>query len=72
MTFLRALAFEAHTGHHELPFEPWVVGAIGMALFIVLAAVTFSFRDVANRHAKKAEQYAREHGKSAPEHREQH
>ena len=37
-------------------------GVVMFAFFVACAAVTFSFRDVANRHAEKAEAYAREHG----------
>lgn len=48
---------------NELPFPVWVFGVGVLVLFIVMAMVTFSFRDVANRHAAKAEAYAREHGK---------
>lgn len=47
---------------NELPMNPIFYGVIVFALFTVCAAVMFSFRDVANRHAAKAEAYAREHG----------
>ena len=47
---------------NELPFPAPVFGAITLAIFVVLGLVTFSFRDVANRHSGKAEAYAREHG----------
>lgn len=46
----------------ELPIPAPGYGAIAAVLFIVLGLVTFSFRDVANRHQDKAEAYAREHG----------
>lgn len=53
----------AGAGHiNELPFPPFVFGLVVLILFIVLGFVTFSFRDVANRHIEKAEAYAREHG----------
>lgn len=48
---------------NELPFPAPVFGAIALTIFIVLGIVTYSFRDVAHRHAEKAEAYAREHGK---------
>lgn len=35
---------------------------IALAVFALLALVTFSYRDVANRHSAKAEAYARSHG----------
>lgn len=47
---------------NELPFPAPVFGLIALIIFIVLGFVTFSFRDVANRHIEKAEAYAREHG----------
>lgn len=65
MSLLATIAAAAEEGHHvvnELPFPAVVFGIIVFAAFTVLAAVTFSFRDVANRHAAKAEAYAREHG----------
>lgn len=61
MNTLGVLAAEAHVVN-ELPFPAFTVGIICMAIFTVSALVTFAFRDVANRHAEKAEQYAREHG----------
>lgn len=63
MTVLATIA--AAEGSHvvnELPFPAPVFGAIVLAAFVVLGVITFSFRDVANRHAEKAEAYAREHG----------
>lgn len=47
---------------NELPFPAPMYGLIALIIFIVLGFVTFSFRDVANRHIEKAEAYAREHG----------
>lgn len=38
----------------ELPFPAFVFGVIAMAIFITLAFVTWSYRDVANRHEHKA------------------
>ena len=32
----------------------WVMGAIAMAIFILLGVVTWSYRDVANRHDHKS------------------
>lgn len=64
MSVLATIATAAEEGHliNELWFPAPLFGAIMLALFAALAAVTFSFRDVANRHAEKAEAYAREHG----------
>lgn len=61
-TSLIAASEGAHVVN-ELPFPAPVYGAITLAIFIVLGIVTYSFRDVAHRHAEKAEAYAREHGK---------
>ncbi len=65
MSLLATLAVAAEEGHHvvnELPFPGPLFGVITFALFTAFAVVTFSFRDVANRHSAKAEAYAREHG----------
>ncbi|MBK0419146.1 hypothetical protein JD276_08880 [Leucobacter sp. CSA1] len=65
MSLLATITAAAEGGHHivnELPFPAPLFGAIALTVFVALAAVTFSFRDVANRHAEKAEAYAREHG----------
>ena len=65
MSFAALVIAAAEGGHHvvnELPIPFWMYGVIVFALFVVLAAVTFSFRDVANRHIEKAEAYARDHG----------
>ncbi|MFA5606555.1 MAG: hypothetical protein WDA07_05130 [Leucobacter sp.] len=53
---------------NELPFPAPVFGIIVFSIFLVMAIVTFSFRDVANRHAAKAEAYAREHGTDPQQH----
>ncbi|MFM5904546.1 MAG: hypothetical protein ACKORF_00335 [Micrococcales bacterium] len=34
-------------------FPTWVMGAIAMAVFVLLGVVTWSYRDVANRHDHK-------------------
>ncbi|MGK0720714.1 hypothetical protein [Leucobacter sp. W1478] len=65
MTVLATIALAAEERHHvvnELWFPAFFFGVIMFVLLAALAAVTFSFRDVANRHAEKAEAYAREHG----------
>ncbi|GAB2559010.1 hypothetical protein [Leucobacter ruminantium] len=65
MSILATIAVAAEGGHHvvnELPFPAPVFGIVTFAIFTALAVVTFSFRDVANRHSAKAEAYAREHG----------
>lgn len=65
MSILATIALASEEGHHivnELLFPAPVFGAITLTIMIALALVTFSFRDVANRHSEKAEAYAREHG----------
>ncbi|QIM16434.1 hypothetical protein G7067_08390 [Leucobacter insecticola] len=65
MSLLATIAVAAEEGQHivnELPFPAPVFGVAAFVVFTALAIVTFSFRDVANRHAAKAEAYAREHG----------
>lgn len=47
---------------NELFMPAPLFGGIALCVFAVLGIVTWSFRDVANRHAEKAEAYAREHG----------
>lgn len=48
------LANAAEAGHVELPFPSIVFGLIAMATFIVLGVITWSYRDVANRHDHKS------------------
>lgn len=50
---LSILASEAVVHHSELPFPAVFFGVIAMAAFLALAAVTWSYRDVANRHDHK-------------------
>lgn len=67
MSLLATITAAAEGGHHivnELPMPAPVFGLITLALFIALAGITFSFRDVASRHSEKAEAYAREHGET--------
>ena len=37
----------------QYPFPAFVFGAIAMGIFLALALVTWSYRDVANRHEHK-------------------
>jgi hypothetical protein len=45
---------------NELPIPAIAYGLISLAIFVAITLVFFSFRDVANRHSEKAEQYARD------------
>jgi hypothetical protein len=38
---------------NNYPFPTVVFGVIAMSIFIALAAITWSYRDVANRHDHK-------------------
>jgi len=71
MSVLATAVLAAEEGGHvvnQLPFPAPVFGVIVFAFFTVLAGVTFAFRDVANRHAEKAEAFAREHGEDSAKH----
>lgn len=64
MSLVATIAAASEGASHvvnELPIPTYAYGIIAFVLFVALAAVTFSFRDVANRHAEKAAEYAREH-----------
>lgn len=39
--------------HNELPMPPIAYGIIAMVGFIALGLITWSYRDVANRHSHK-------------------
>ncbi len=41
--------------HTQLPMPAILYGAIAMAAFLALAAVTWSYRDVSNRSPKRSE-----------------
>lgn len=62
MSLVTALLASSETVNaRELPMEPFFYGLIAFIIFLSLAAVTFSYRDVANRHRAKAEAYAARH-----------
>lgn len=61
---LVAAAAEEHHGNIMLDTVWYPV--VALAVFGLLALVTFSYRDVSNRHAAKAEAYARTHGPAHP------
>lgn len=72
MSVLATAALAAEEGGHHVVNELWfpapLFGVIILVAFVAMAAVTFSFRDVANRHAEKAAAYAREHGEDSQHH----
>ncbi|TXK19730.1 hypothetical protein [Homoserinibacter sp. GY 40078] len=54
----------AETEHEAAPMiaEPWVFALIAAVIFVVLAIVTWSYRDVANRHSDKVSSHDAGHG----------
>lgn len=54
----------AETEHHgNVAMETLIFGLIAAGTFALLGLVTFSYRNVANRHSDKAEAWAEKHGK---------
>jgi hypothetical protein len=48
-----ALALAEHEELAPMIAPPWVFAVVAAAIFTILALVTWSFRDVANRHSDK-------------------
>ena len=68
MTFATLIAFAAEEAEHgNVALETFWYGAVALSVFTLLGLVTLSYRNVANRHAHKAEAYARKHGTPTPE-----
>lgn len=63
MTLATILAFAAEESEHHgnVALETVGYGIIAISIFAALALVTLSYRNVANRHAQKAEAYAKAH-----------
>ncbi len=63
MTFTTLIAFAAEESEHHgnVALETVGFGIIAFVVFVALAFVTLSYRNVANRHSHKAEAYARAH-----------
>jgi large-conductance mechanosensitive channel len=57
-----ALAAEGAEHHGNVQAETLIFGIIAFVVFLALGLVTLSYRNVANRHAHKAEAYAKAHG----------
>lgn len=51
---LSLLAEGPYVQHSELPIPAVMYGVIAMGVFILLAFIVFSYRDVANRHSHKS------------------
>ena len=56
-----ALAAQETEQHGNVALETVVFGIVALAVFGLLALVTLSYRNVANRHSQKAEAYAKAH-----------
>ncbi len=63
MTLATLLAFAAEESEHHgnVALETVGYGIVAIVAFAALALVTLSYRNVANRHASKAEAYAKAH-----------
>ena len=63
MTLATIVALAAEESEHpgNVALETVGYGIIAVCVFAALALVTLSYRNVANRHAHKAEAYARAH-----------
>ncbi|QEO15950.1 hypothetical protein FLP10_17135 [Agromyces intestinalis] len=62
MSLVTAVLASESVNARELPVEPFVYGLVAFVIFLALAIVTYSYRDVANRHRAKAAAYAARHG----------
>lgn len=55
---MNSILIHASEGVHEggvvLPFPSVIFGVIAIATFVLLGAITWSYRDVANRHDHKS------------------
>ncbi|KQP71413.1 MULTISPECIES: hypothetical protein [Microbacterium] len=63
MTLATIIAFAAEESEHHgnVALETVGYGITAIVVFAALAIVTLSYRNVANRHAHKAEAYAKAH-----------
>ncbi len=53
MRFLEILSRSAEEAHVQLPIPAPLFGAIAFGIFLLLGAIIWSYRDVANRHDHK-------------------
>ena len=69
MTIATLIAFAAEEAEHHgnVALETFWYGLVALAVFLLLGLVTLSYRNVANRHAHKADAYTRTHGTPTPE-----
>ena len=70
MTYASLIALAAEGAEHHggnIQAETFIFGVIAFVAFAALSLVTLSYRNVANRHAHKADAYTRKHGTPTPE-----
>ena len=52
MLLVTSVLAAAESSHTELPMPTFTYGLIALLVFVVLGLVTWSYRDVANRHTR--------------------
>lgn len=62
LAMIAALAAGEAEHHGNVQAETFIFGVVAFIVFLLLGLVTLSYRNVANRHAHKAEAYAKTHG----------
>jgi len=67
MTFA-SLLVQAAEHHENVALETVWYGIVAAIVFALLGLVTFSYRNVANRHSAKAEAYAKAHANDVQQH----
>ncbi|MBM3714792.1 MULTISPECIES: hypothetical protein [Microbacterium] len=70
MTFATLTALAAEGAEHHggnVQAETFIFGVIAFVAFVALSLVTLSYRNVANRHANKADAWTRKNGTPTPE-----
>jgi hypothetical protein len=58
---MNALLTEPIIFHNELPIPAVAYGIIALVSFVALALITWSYRDVANRHSHKTSEQQAHH-----------
>jgi protein-S-isoprenylcysteine O-methyltransferase Ste14 len=58
---MNALLTEPIIFHNDLPIPALAYGVIALVTFVALALITWSYRDVANRHSHKTSEQQAHH-----------
>jgi hypothetical protein len=61
LAMIAALTAAEAEHHGNVQAETFIFGVLAFVVFLLLGLVTLSYRNVANRHAHKAEAYAKTH-----------